>query len=198
MNLTEQFSRQVLFIERSSASYDQGHNDEALRIAVALRVLIHDTSKSTSLLTQLGVKNKILLSTTIGTGKTREQCEGKLFYTVPLMISLEGVKPLLDKATSEGMLPVEEWWNEVIMIQNGIFTRKDIILAAANQDGGAHVDDNPSNKTKKLKAGVGTFTRTIKGKEIVEELTDHHFPMIRQFAHEVLSSSGFMEIAKDT
>ncbi len=54
---TEQLKRHLGFLERSCAAYDSGHQEEALRIAVSLRVLFHDTQHSSvSLLSHLGIK----------------------------------------------------------------------------------------------------------------------------------------------
>jgi hypothetical protein len=55
----DQLTRQAGYLERSCASFDKGDHDEAVRIATTIRVLLHDTAKSTSLLTHLGIKNSI-------------------------------------------------------------------------------------------------------------------------------------------
>src|SRR5215212_4213829 len=52
----DQLKRNVGFIRRSCELYDQGHKEEAIRIATALRVLLHDTRRSVSLLKHLKVK----------------------------------------------------------------------------------------------------------------------------------------------
>ena len=52
----DQLQTQVRFLERSCRAFDAGEHDEAIRIATILRVLLHDTEKSTSLLTHLGIK----------------------------------------------------------------------------------------------------------------------------------------------
>lgn len=56
-------SRQLTFLWRSCEAYDEGHTDEAVRIASVIRVLIHDTPKSTSLLNHLGALGISLSST---------------------------------------------------------------------------------------------------------------------------------------
>jgi len=43
-------------MSRSCSSYDEGYEDEAVRIATTIRVLIHDTQQSTSMLTHLDAK----------------------------------------------------------------------------------------------------------------------------------------------
>ena len=52
VDLAELLREQIGFIERSAAAFDEGHEEEAKRIAVVLRVLLHDTPQSTSLLGQ--------------------------------------------------------------------------------------------------------------------------------------------------
>jgi hypothetical protein len=54
--LDDNLERQVRYLKRSCVVFDQGHEDEAQRIAVTLRVLLHDTNQSKSLLGQLGIK----------------------------------------------------------------------------------------------------------------------------------------------
>jgi len=48
--LLKQLRRQLTFLRNSAASYDAGYSEEALRIGVVIRVLLHDTQYSTSLL----------------------------------------------------------------------------------------------------------------------------------------------------
>lgn len=115
---------------------------------------------------------------------------------LPLMLSFEGVRPPLGKYRNSVNLNIDDWWNEVIMSQDNVFSRKDIVLAAANQDGGAHVDNNPSIKTRELKAGIGTFTTFTNGVEVTEDLIDHHYPLLRQLGYEVLNSPELISLAK--
>lgn len=50
VDLKQQLQRQLSFLESSSLAYDNGAYEEALRMAVSLRVLFHDTNRSISLL----------------------------------------------------------------------------------------------------------------------------------------------------
>jgi hypothetical protein len=86
------------------------------------------------------------------------------------------------------LIPAEEWWSEVFMCIKEKLTRRDIVLAAADKDGGAHVDALPGKKAMEIIAGVGTFTSILQGRVTRRMLDNHHFPLLRQFAHEVLSS----------
>lgn len=55
-----QLTEQLGFLHKSCREYDQGDESEAKRIATALRILLVDTKKMTSLLTQLGQKCEYL------------------------------------------------------------------------------------------------------------------------------------------
>lgn len=54
-----QLDRQLNFLRRSCATFDAGASDEAVRIALTIRVLVHNTKQSTSLLTHLDLQNTL-------------------------------------------------------------------------------------------------------------------------------------------
>src|SRR4029450_11005057 len=54
----------MAFLRSSADAFDNGFEDEALRMAVALRVLLHDTESSHSLLSQLGAKDELRFADT--------------------------------------------------------------------------------------------------------------------------------------
>src|SRR5437899_1143187 len=64
----EHLTKQLEFLKRSSASFDSGHTDEAIRIAVVIRVLVHNSRSSTSLLRHLRATAIPLTSTCEGAG----------------------------------------------------------------------------------------------------------------------------------
>jgi hypothetical protein len=186
-----QLRRQISFLERSCASYDSGHHEEALRIAVSLRVLFHDTLKSVSLLMHLGIKASAQVLSTFELGSRKAATPGLLSAFAPLWLEPTGERTApLDDVIRRDFVPAEEWWSEVIMCMRETLTRKDIVLAAVNQDGGAHVDAQPGRKATELIEGVGTLTTMSQGQVTRRPLDNHHFPLLRQFAHEVLSSPG--------
>ena len=49
-DLERHLKEQVVFIQRSAEVFDQGSLDEAKRISVRIRALVHDTAASKSLL----------------------------------------------------------------------------------------------------------------------------------------------------
>ena len=196
MNYLDHLKRQISFLQRSATSYDAGYHDEAIRIAVVIRVLIHQTKNSTSLLSHLNATQIKLRSSTIG------YLPGTvLFFGLgSLTIGPDGMMyvPSLD-AEIPHSLSVQDWWEQVVYVvdPSNRISRKRIILAAANQDGGAHVDSKLNSEYAELaKAGsLGSVSRTLDGVEHYEDIQDVHFVAIRQMAHELLNSDELIALA---
>ncbi|OZE22376.1 hypothetical protein CH256_22495 [Rhodococcus sp. 05-2254-6] len=153
-DLRADLAEQRYFLRASCDLYDAGNVVEAKRIAVVLRVLVHDTfypdgkPNSRSLLSLMGVKSKLqwitvgavdpanLLSSLNLTFMTMETTEtGTQFSYTPYSEE--------DVLARGHLVDFETWWNEP-MIKDGHgehFSRKDLVLALANKDGGAHIDD---------------------------------------------------------
>ncbi|GAA1645722.1 hypothetical protein [Nocardia ninae] len=163
--LGEQFRRQVRYLKTSARLFDEGDEEEAIRLAVTLRVLLHDTTKSHSLLKLAGLKSGMKFLDTAIVGGTE-------IYAGPVVFQLEYVTddgetgfapsgqdglvevvPTLDgggricaprrRRGHETLKPFNEWWTTyVIDTASGSKTlsRKQLIWLMANKDGGAHVD----------------------------------------------------------
>lgn len=132
---------QIGFLQRSIRDFDDGHLDEFRRMAVAIRVLAHDTAKSHSLLQQIGLKNQIKAYNSL-LNRNNLLTE---FTVGGMCLSDKGTSytPILKTfAKFSRTIPFSEWWTEIIIIDQARteLSRKDIVTAVANQDGGAHVD----------------------------------------------------------
>jgi hypothetical protein len=197
--LREQLNRQLGYLERSAALYDAGHREEAVRLATTIRVLVHDTRNSISLLRHLGGKGISLASTAkveVGErpGRTLHAMEVLLTFTA------RGMGPKTDPRDIQVYLPVKEWWSQVVHIHGAEnrLTRKDIVLFAANKDGGAHVDDELSASGKRLLEGAWVRISGVGADRQSEVLRDHHFLMLRTMAFEILNSPELRKLADDT
>src|SRR5689334_18729596 len=62
-DLEHQLREQMEFLKASARTFDEGFVAEAKRLAGTIRLLVHDTSNSRSLLGQLGLKERLFLST---------------------------------------------------------------------------------------------------------------------------------------
>jgi len=133
------------FLRSSLRAFYEGQFAESLRIAAIIRVLVHETPKSKSLLQQArtdGLDLQILEH--VGEEQPNED---EIFrFAVSLRMG-PTLAPAVDLgSTHHTMSSVGSWWNRaVFMFQSQlgrqlIYTRKKVVLILANKEGGAHVD----------------------------------------------------------
>lgn len=180
------------FLRRSSEAFDAGFTDEAKRLATTIRVLVHDTQKSKSLLGLLHMKSsmgflntaypynpKNLLSHHGLIGLRMEN--GRSSYWAPKGDASPG------RPHKYVLFP--DWWNDVVVVDSrgARFNRRDLVLALANQDGGAHVDPQLDSDYAHLSRhnSAGWMTTDGKTERPIMELELH---CIRQIAYELATS----------
>jgi hypothetical protein len=201
--LTEKFREQLRFMQRSCAAFDQGAEDEAIRLAQALRVIFHNTPNSTSLVTHLKFGAKKMLSSSRGHEDWQDYLSMQINLTSPQPVK---ALPLLGQRFKE--LTIDQWWRQepVFVHKAQRYPRRRIILTAANQDGGAHVDDVLEKFYEYLCTGehaIGiTGNLEFDGKPPFTQGVTHfavnaHLALIRQFAHEALTSVTHFAWLKD-
>ncbi|MDH2917232.1 MAG: hypothetical protein PXX77_10205 [Gallionella sp.] len=190
----EQLKRQLVFLRNSAAAYDAGHVVEAVRIGVVIRVLCHDTPRSVSLLQHMGQKSSLELVTTAKT------VPGHLLATVDFAELMAGItfgNDLVYDPLPKGSptVPCPSWWDQPVFCRDKVmYTRKDIVLAAANKDGGAHVDA-PDENLLALQEGFWNKTTTnADGIKTTVSLSNNHFRMLRRFADELLNSQELIKL----
>lgn len=185
--LTELLNEQVSFLKASCASFDSGFTGEVKRLAVSARVLVHDTSKSTSLLTL--TNNKKIQFYDSADPYDDENLVGHSSL-VQFHIGQIGTKPKphLDDCLDARTVDFDTWWNGIVLVdtQRNEFSRRDIVLSLANKDGGAHVDhkiDEAYNNLRKNNT-QGWMTVDDTGRQVPAE--DNVPATMRQIAHELL------------
>ena len=193
--LNLKFQQQVGYLQRSIQLFDQGHEDEAIRLAVSLRVFLHNKHSSKSLFRHIGLTNPNLLSS----GRGHENWQDYL----AMILDVTSSQPVKAKAIlgeSFREMTCKTWWEEQTVFEyNSIkYTRKDVCLNAANKDGGAHVDEKFEQFYEALQAGItmlGTKgdLQFINGnvpfpQGVFIQPQNGHYCLIRQFAHEFFYS----------
>ncbi len=193
VDFLEHLRRQMRFLERSATAYDQGFRDEVYRIAVALRVLLHDTKSSVSLLTHLNALPLTpLLSTTEPPPDTAVYYDG-------LSIGRIGdgevsIGPALDGARHRRIIPAPDWWNEIVFVKDSArLSRRNITLAVANQDGGAHVDQKLDKDYADFKRAG--FPLAWGDPSLKVDIAEPHLLFLRQMAYEILNSPALGDLA---
>ena len=166
-----------------------------------LRVLFHQTEKSTSLATHLGANWK-LLSTDGGSRRPVGWVDAIIDLRSPRPMS---AKPKLGKEFSTIPLWVNQWWREQVVFEHGgkYYHRSHIALAAANQDGGAHVDKSLKSFYVALASAIPLAIgpsnlvypegRDPFDQSKVQLAENTHFALLRQFGHEVLVSANHFQ-----
>lgn len=138
-------------MRRSAAAFDAGDEAEAKRLATHIRLLVHDTAGSHSLLGLLDLGDSFRFEDT--TIRRLELPPGSIILHSGIVMTRMQMGPgggvrfaaPLDRLAPERIGPpvsFAEWW-EPSVLNDGDgrpFSRKSFVLALANQDGGAHVD----------------------------------------------------------
>jgi len=199
----QELKKQLGFLRNSCRLYDEGEVDEAIRIAVPIRTIIHDTRNSTSLLTHLNAKGLKLWSSIRGAPESAVWYQGMGLHEYWRYGNRAGGSygPSFDEGPGMLLLPVSEWWNQIVYvfsrrpeedptgeIEVTRLSRRDIVLTATNKDGGAHVDEKltPAYEMLAEDGAVGSFG----WKEQIFPITKAHLVTLRQIGHEVLRSLG--------
>jgi hypothetical protein len=194
-DLNEHLAEQLGFLEASARSFDGGFIGEAKRIATTIRVLMHETPQSHSVLGQLGLLQKDFVDTSPDYDpKSLAAFHGLVFVraTVSPTSSSGTFKAFLSDTLPfvQGQtLPFTRWWDKIVVVdqKKESFSRKGLILLASNKDGGAHVDPNLDAGYAQLKKSVGWALVTPTSSDDIPDVQAHS---VRQIAHEVLKTFG--------
>lgn len=190
------------------ASFDAGKSYHAQVLATNLRVILHHTKKSKSLLHQLKLEHIPFIDTA---SKFRENDLVPFNGLTLLETTFDNENksasvhaPKLEFAQNKDLIDFQSWWDGQIVVADGMkpvndpppritFTRRQLTLCLANMDGGAHVDPTIDDEYDKLRNQnlMGWF---YGGKPLQNPVP----ATIRQIAYEVLSTFDGIDIAKES
>lgn len=134
---------QIRLLKKSAKDFDDGDVGEFRRLALSIRILVHETGTSHALANQAGLKNIKFLSLARPIDSRNLLSEFSLAF---MRFGKAGGRlvPKLDQGPPgpDNWIDFKTWWNEPVLRddQKHHFSRKDIVLVVANQDGGGHVD----------------------------------------------------------
>jgi hypothetical protein len=195
-DLFNHFNEQLELLSVLAQSYDSGSEVAAKSMATCVRVLLHNTDRSFSLLKQLGLDGSDIFDTCAeieGSPTTGAIQIGSSAGLVALALGEDGKGryiPYLDETPPfhGKKVPFKDYWGAVVFTDNfgAKFTRKDIVLTVANQDGGAHIDPQIDEK----------YVQLSRKNSMGWEAGNDHVPStapigpelaaIRQIGHEIL------------
>jgi len=193
--LLAHLKEQITFMKQSAISYDDGFEGEGKRLAVVIRVLVHDTPQSTSLSTLLGRKRRMLFYDSASKYDPRNLATSNCLTVMKLSANeAEYVAPLDDLSSARDKnkkRSFDNWWERLIIYKdnkNNEFTRRDLVLAVANKEGGAHVDPKLDHAYADLSRFNSLGWKLFVHGEEKDFNNTPVLPSIRQIAHEVLKT----------
>lgn len=198
---------QLGFLQRSCRDFDLGCLDEGVRVAAILRTLFRDTFKrdgspmTVSVLTHIaniGIPELRIVSSVEPIDQDLLMSVGNLSKTRARVENGAGVawcEPLLEQSGEwNHLVSRQAWWKQDIYLLPGLrITRENLVLAAAEQDGGVHVDAEVSASYQSVRDGVWEFGGA--GLPFAA-VADQHLCDLRQLGHELLSSPDLMRFAQ--
>lgn len=135
-------SAQVKLLAHYAEQYDAGMIEMALPMSNSLRLLLHQTKHSQSLLDQLGLRRGRYFAA------ARRLTPGNLATECKLVVvqvgGTQGVQylPYTAPMSLRARLAFPEWWGSPVLKGYGgtTMSRLDVVTAMADTDGGSHVD----------------------------------------------------------
>jgi hypothetical protein len=188
-DLKNHLQEQIEFLKISADSFDGGFDGEAKRLAVTLRVLFHETSRSKSLIEQLELADiKFFDSAYSEIPGNLSEYKG----LIGTILSDSGAKyyaPLDDRPFPHREVSFNDWWGADVFRNNRgeVISRKKIILTSANQDGGAHVDPELDEVFYNLSRGE-FLDEFYSDSQVDKLILGAEKAAIRQIAHEAIKT----------
>ncbi|MEI6728642.1 MAG: hypothetical protein WCK98_03280 [bacterium] len=204
IQLEQNLSDRLSLMKQAAYRFDEGNLLEYLHLALSVRLLLHDTNNSKSLLGLLNKKGDMINSGRVLSNNDNVIHSPNSSLTFNLIgNSLHYYSPNFDITGNPNLLNFHSWWEDEIIkdFDNEVFSRKYIILTIANKDNGAHVDDEIPEKYYKLNEknsmqmfigpilissdGKPEFPKTLN----ISDLTPVPSPtpyVVRQIVHEIL------------
>ena len=194
--LLELLDENEQFLARSAEAFDGGYEAEAKRLAVVLRVLLHDTAQSHSLLQQLRVKDRLTYLDSADPINPNNLLPTPGLVMLRMTAEAHGatgqyVAPLgMARPSGVRLVSFAGWWQNDVMKVDGTWSRKQLVLTLANKEGGAHVDSSLDNRYEDL-ARHNRLGWMVSGPAEATPFAGNVVAIgVRQIAYELLEALG--------
>jgi hypothetical protein len=164
---------QIGFLRSSADSYDRGSFTEAKRLSGTCYTLLYDGNQRTrSLLGQLGLKDEMqFIGSAFRIGSGADSWLPLCVVTAQPARKRVIFQPHLGRSKPRRKMKFAEWWEEVVYdpLPDLSLSRRNLILAMRNQDGGGHVDGTLSDAAyhRLVEQGAARFSYTIHEKHAI-------------------------------
>lgn len=193
-DLEADLSEQLRFLASSGYAFDMGDLAEAKRIALVIRVLVHDTVMSHSLLAQLGIKDSLAWADSAPVIDDDPNIVGRSPGLTPMGLGADGIAfsarymDSIERSNTTRYVRFSDWWERPVVLDSNDaeFSRKELVLALVNKDGGAHLD-RLNEKTHALVHGNSAgFVRIDTAGGPSEPIPTPIYASVRTVAEELL------------
>jgi hypothetical protein len=209
-DLTNHLREQIDFMIASAIQFDNGFEGEAKRLSIAIRILVHDTSRCSALLTQLNKMN-ILFYDSASVFNPRNLATSNCLTVMRATLGEKKgsggdyIAPLDDLAAvknEDRKVSFDRWWRRNIIYRDNsgsLFTRRDLVLNVADKEGGAHVDPELDQAYANLAKFNSLGWKVYVQGEEKDFANSPVLPSIRQIAHEILKTlkDGTLDLFTD-
>ena len=161
VELLAQVDDRVYRMKSAGGQFDEGKLVEAREMAVHIRALIHHAEKSHARINQIGLQGALSWGDTAGVTHPKNQSSAACLTLMKIggphshgeYVPKMDLYPPVPIRTRDGgridrgsRIPFDHWWtNPVVRDRDGLdYSRMQLVLALANDEGGAH--DDPEMK----------------------------------------------------
>lgn len=192
--LESAMKQSLLDLKNDAQRYDEGEFLAIMRSSVTLRTLFYNKSYSPSMFNLLSNKHRFKFPTFTEEITKDDFLNFGCMYLIMTKINNKKIYTLTlsDKEKEKKKLSFHDWWEKQIIFktEHQTFTRKDLVLKQANQDGIAHFDLKIDKKYYFLKKGKSLINVNV-NLPITSEIDDNtikyaNLGLTRQIVHEVL------------
>ncbi len=195
--LLRNLAQQHQILVRLGKVFDDGVAVASLPLSVAVRVLVHDTSRSHALLVQLNERTRMrFIDSALPMSPTNLMTAHNGLVILKMTAgSGSSWAPRVEVGASPAVagnqpLPFDTWWRRAVVVRDtrlAAWTRERLVLDIANKEGGAHIDPMRPEDLKALEDdnSMGwTHSDPLAGAD-QPMLNGPLLPSVRQIAHEL-------------
>ena len=187
-DLKAALSDQVFLLQAYCEHYDRGEFEFSKPMATALRVLLHHSGSSKSVLQQLNLRSGRYFTVVPPLNPRNLLSECNL---VMMQVGPVGALYLPQLAFMHGRknrIPFPEWWTAPVAKgqDKQTMSRMDIVGAVAGMDGGAHVDPGFTPLYARFRSGAFLGWLVHQDGQAPQLIAHPQYACIRAIAHELL------------
>jgi hypothetical protein len=193
-DLEKDLAEQLQFLASSASAFDQGELSESKRIALVIRLLVHDTTNSHSLLAQLDIKHRLAWADSAPVIDHDPNIVARSPGLTNMGMGAGGItfgarySDQIERSDTTRYVTFDDWWERPVILDSNDaeFSRRDLVLALTNKDGGAHIDRLNEKTHALVHSNSAGFVRVGAPGAAQEPIPTPIYASVRTVAEELL------------